>query len=654
MSTPEPPPSVGAFHYTRFAPLLPPLQDGTETRRHPVVIAGGGPVGMALALGLAVQGVASVILEADDTVCVGSRAICISRRSLQILQRLGALDAFLAKGLPWTAGRSFYQTTEVLRFEMPHGAGQKLPPMLNLSQYYIEQFLLEAIERRNAATPGLVDLRWGTTLTGFAQQPEGVRLQARNALGDYALDADWLVACDGGQSFVRKTLDVDLHGTAYEGRYVIIDIELPSRHPAERRAWFDPPWNPGSTVLMHPQPDDIWRIDYQLQPGQSTEEALAPAAVRDFVQRHLEAIGEGHLPWKPVWSSVYRAGAMTLEDYRHGRVLLAGNAAHALPIFGVRGLNSGFDDADNLAWKLALVVQGRAGTALLDSYAQERIAAFHINAESAMRSTEFMSPPSRGFDLLREAALSLAERHRGIAQLINPRQTEAVRYADSPLSTPDAAAFAGPLPGQVLGDQPLVQGHLLDAVGPGFTLLYLHHGTQDTPAPTLAACSAAERAGVPLAVRSLRPSEAADPSMFAGLGAQDGDVCYLLRPDGHVAARWPGLPRTEDLAAALARATAADPGEDSACAALERHAPAGAERAGPAVSALAALPADARDRLYAACAHAITEAGGTREPLFLARLALLLMEQVGDEARCRAALADALRGLPVPSLSALT
>jgi 3-(3-hydroxy-phenyl)propionate hydroxylase len=598
-ATVDVPPSVGAFHYTRFAPRLPRLADGVEAQRHPVVIAGGGPVGMALALGLAAQGQRSVVLEADDTVCVGSRAICVSRRSLQILQRLGALDAFLAKGLPWTTGRSFYQTTEVLRFDMPHDATQKLPPMLNLSQYYIEQFLLEAIDRRNAATPGLIDLRWGTALTGLAQQADGVRLQARNALGDYALDADWLVACDGGQSFVRKALGLELHGAAYEGRYVIIDIALPSRHPAERRAWFDPPWNPGSTVLMHPQPDDIWRIDYQLRPGQSTEEALQPAAVQDFVQRHLDAIGEGHLPWKPVWSSVYRAGAMTLDSYRHDRVLFAGNAAHAMPIFGVRGLNSGFDDADNLAWKLALVARQQAGTALLDSYSQERIAAFRLNAESAMRSTEFMSPPSRGFDLLREAALSLAERHRGIAQLINPRQTEAVRYARSPLSTPDAAgaaadvaragaapapdvavaegaaaavaaattdpthgaAMAGPAPGEVLPDQALTHGHLLDTLGPGFTLLWLPGAARSGDALDDEVHAAAQQAGLPLALRVLQAADGAGPAAFAALGAHAAGAAYLLRPDGHVAARWRGLPPPGAIARALCRATCIHPEE---------------------------------------------------------------------------------------------
>lgn len=544
------PPSVGAFHYTRFEPRMPALEKGAEPGRHPVVIAGGGPVGMSLALGLANHGVRSVILEADDTVCVGSRAACISRRSLEIVERLGALPAFLAKGLPWTGGRSYYKTDEVFRFEMPHDEQQKLPPMINLEQYYIEQYLLDEIDRRNASTPGLIDIRWGTELTGFVEDADGLVLAARNALGDYALRGEWLAACDGGQSFVRKSLGLELVGTGYEGRYVIIDIELHSAYPTERRAWFDPPWNPGSTVLMHRQPDDIWRIDYQLRAGQSTEEALQPAAVAEFVQRHLDAIGEGHLPWHTVWTSVYRAGAMTLESYRHGRVLFAGNAAHAMPIFGVRGLNSGFDDADNLAWKLALVARGVSEASLLDSYSQERIAAFHINAENAMRSTEFMSPPSRGFDLLREAALSLSGAHRGIANLINPRQTQAVGYEGSMLSSEGEALTAGPRPGEVMPEQALAEGlHLTDRLGPAFTVLVLN---MQEPDLLLASDVARAQAGpLPVALCELLPSEAG-PEVFAALGAAQGAV-YLLRPDGHVVARWRRPPEGE-LLRALARA----------------------------------------------------------------------------------------------------
>jgi 3-(3-hydroxy-phenyl)propionate hydroxylase len=540
---------VGDFTYKRYQPRLPPLLDGRDGKPCPVAIVGGGPVGLALALGLANWGVRSVVLEADDTVCIGSRAACISRRSLEIVDRFGALPQFLAKGLAWTGGRSFYKTDEVFRFQMPHDERQRLPPMINLQQYYIEQYLADAVER----LAPLIDLRWGSEVTGFSRHADCIDIEVRNSLGDYTMRSDWLVACDGGQSLVRKTLELPLEGTAYEGRYVIIDIHLPSSHPTERRAWFDPPWNPGSTVLMHRQVDDIWRIDYQLRVGEDTDTALQPENVRRFVQKHLEAIGEGHLPWQTIWTSVYRAGAMTLQSYRHGRVLFAGNAAHALPIFGVRGLNSGFDDADNLAWKLALVVRGTCGDCLLDSYSHERIAAFHINAANAMRSTEFMSPPSRGFDLLREAALSLAGRHRGIAALINPRQTEAVPYPDSPLSTPDDSRLPGAAPGVLLSDFPLQApaGHLTQVLGSGFTLLAFSRTGKIDPAVAAAAREAARSAPAPLHCVLVAPpisgtgavagvswrSVTAEPHVFAA-HASDDSALYLLRPDRHVAARW--------------------------------------------------------------------------------------------------------------------
>ena len=615
---------IGPYVYRHFDPLKVPTQQHTR-----VAIVGGGPVGLATALGLARQGVSSVIIEADDSVCMGSRAACVSRRSLEICGRLDALPEMLQRGLPWSGGRSFWQQTEVFNFSMPEYPGQRLPPMINLQQYYIEDALLAAVQRANAAAPGSIDIRWATRVDALEAGVEDVSLGLVNALGRGTLQADWVIACDGGQSFVRNALGLQLEGTAYTGRYVIVDIELPSKHPTERRAWFDPPWHRGATVLMHRQPDDLWRIDWQLRHGDSTEEAMQPENVRAFVQRHLDAIGEGHLEWKPAWSSVYRAGAMTLASYRHGRVLFAGNAAHAMPIFGVRGLNSGLDDADNLTWKLAAVLRGDGADPLLDSYSRERVQAFHVNADSARRSTEFMSPPSRGFDVLREAALSLAAEHRDIAELINPRQTAAVTYTESPLSTPDAEAWLdGPAPGEVLPEVRLSGpvGHVTEAVGAGFVLLYFG-------APP--AWAHAEIRIVPVLPQADArwPQALIDGSgeLARSFDAIEGSA-YLLRPDGHVAARWKRADATSVRAAwqhALGHAYA--------------HGTAAPQT--PSASS-------ARDRLYTQLALGVSAAGSSRETLFLARLALLLCERLDDEAAASEAIAAALRDLPEPSLSA--
>jgi 3-(3-hydroxy-phenyl)propionate hydroxylase len=451
-STTELPPSVGAFHYTRYKVCTPPLEaGGIEPGCHPVVIAGGGPVGMALALGLANHDVRCVVLEADDTVCVGSRAACISRRSLEIMARLGVRRSFMAKGLPWTGGRSFYKTAEVFRFEMPHDAQQKLPPMINLEQYYAEHYLLEEIFRRNEATPGLIDIRWGTELTGLVQDDEGVTLDVRNAEGGYRLQGQWLAACDGGQSFVRKALALlaRRHGL----RRPLRD----HRHRAAQR-----PCDRAPRVVRPTVEPGLDRAD--APPARRYLAHRLPAARRAEHRRGAATGGRGRVRAAP--SRCDRRGASAVEDGVDFGVSRGGDDARELPprprrcslamrrmrcrssacAVSIRASTMRTTSRGSWRWLRAAC----SDAALLDSYSHERIAAFHVNAENAMRSTEFMSPPSRGFDLLREAALSLSEVHRGIAQLINPRQTQAVRYADSALSSGSDALPAGPLPGEAM------------------------------------------------------------------------------------------------------------------------------------------------------------------------------------------------------------
>lgn len=548
------------FHpYPHVPKVYPPGKPaGAATQHVPVLIVGGGPVGLATALGLARHGVPSVLIEADDGVCKGSRAICISRRSLEIIERLGALDGFLAKGLPWAGGRSFYREEEVLHFSMPQDANQKLPPMVNLAQYHIEQFLLDAAERQ----PGLIDIRWQTRVTGVAQRADGATVSLATPEQTYQIETDWLVAADGGRSVVREALGLKLQGTSYEGRYVIVDIHLKSARPTERLAYFDPPSNPGSTVLVHKQPDDIWRIDYQLRDDEDALAAVLLENVAPRVDSLLAMMGETQ-PWHPVWITIYKANALTLEKYRHGRVLFAGDAAHLVPIFGVRGANSGIDDADNLAWKLAYVVKGQAPHGLLDSYSDERVFAAHENLRHGSKSTEFMAPPTFAFELMRTAVLGLAGKHAQVRSLINPRQTSAIAYALSALNVADSETFAaGPAPGTVLPECPLAllqdgaqqAGYITDLLHRAdgdFTGLYFSEDGA-VPAELLALGDALPLTTVAIA-RSGAQEGAWDHTaqVFSLFDAQPGSY-YLVRPDGHVLGRWRQV-QAGQVAAALAK-----------------------------------------------------------------------------------------------------
>jgi 3-(3-hydroxy-phenyl)propionate hydroxylase len=587
------------FTAQRHAATPPPRVAGAGPVRHPVVVVGGGPVGYCTALGLVRQGVPVVLLEADDSVCVGSRAICISRRSLEIFQRLGALEGFLKIGLPWTGGRSFYRDTEVLHFQMPQDENQKLPPMLNLAQYSIEQILLDALLEVGEAQPGLVDIRWLNKVTGMellgaeraavhgaeqgaeviaekraeagaekgadqgtaAEAGSGVRLSVSTPAGAYTLLADWVVACDGGRSTMRDALKLPLQGNSYEGRYVIVDILMKSARPTERLAYFDPPCNRGSTVLVHKQPRDVWRIDYQLQDGEDPEAAVLPENVLPRVQSLLAMMGET-APWNPIWMGLYKANALTLANYCHGRVLFAGDAAHLLPIFGVRGANSGIDDADNLSWKLAYVVKGWANAKLLGSYSQERVAAAHENMRHGSKSTEFMAPPSFAFDLMRQAVLGLAAAHPQVSSLINPRQSSAITYSSSALNAAPArqAGFsAGPVHGAVVPECPVTHlkpgaaaraGFLTELLQPCFTALvfvdepvlpraiqaWVQTVDQRCPWPLRLVLLSRQRGDASLAPSH---SHAWDHTgwLFPMFGAVPGSL-YVLRPDGHVLGRW--------------------------------------------------------------------------------------------------------------------
>ena len=434
---------------------------------------------------------------------------------------------------------------------MPHDPLQRYAPMVNIQQYSIEEYAHQAMQRH----PGQAALQWSARVAGLQADADGVTVEVDAGGQRQTVRADWLIACDGGRSTVREAMGLKLEGMQYEGRYVIVDIEQASSRPVERLAWFDPPSNPGSTLLMHRQPGNVWRVDYQIRDDEDPDEAVKPENVLPRVQSHLDMIGET-APWKPLWISIYNAKCLTLDQYRHGRVLFAGDAGHLVPIFGVRGLNSGLDDAGNLAWKLAWVLKGLAPAKLLDSYSVERVHATRQNLAYGAKSTEFMAPPDFGFRLMREAALRLALADETVRSLINPRQSAPISYDTSPLNLADGAPQAGPAaaPGQPALDALLQDGdaprYLSECFGRGFVALAV-----SPPAPLSAELDALAAAtqSLPHPLQVVRVGadgwHDAHGQVRQRYGAADGMV-YLLRPDGYVLGRWTA-PDAATLRAAL-------------------------------------------------------------------------------------------------------
>ena len=440
------------------------------------------------------------------------------------MDRLGVAEPFVTKGLHWTEGHSYLGDREVFHLVMSMTGDDRFPPFINLQQYYAEQFLDEALARE-----GLAEVRRGAEVTDVAELDQGARVTWQENGAHHTVDAPWVIAADGARSTVRRCLDLKMTGEAYESRYLIADIEIDLDWPTERMVWFDPPSNPGSTLLMHHQPDGVWRVDYQLLQHEDPDKALEEEAVRKRIQQHLDMVGKGDVPWSLLWRSLYRAYCLSLPSYRQGSILFAGDAAHLVPIFGVRGLNSGFDDAYNLAWKLAARIDGAAGDGLLDSYSIERHGAYVDNVTESKKTTWFMSPPSEGFALARDAVLELATDEVGLRCLINPRQSSTHCYWSDAVIDPPAPGDAGP--GWPLPDIRTDDGRDLHAViGDDYTALFVAdvESWQVSDGPLFG----------PFGCRIV--TVPAHDHVAEALGARPGDA-IILRPDQHIAVRRSGV-----------------------------------------------------------------------------------------------------------------
>jgi 3-(3-hydroxy-phenyl)propionate hydroxylase len=533
-------------------------QGGTQATAYPVIVVGAGPVGLATAIDLAQQGVPVVLVDDDCCLSTGSRAICFSKRSLDIFDRLGCGQRMVDKGIRWNVGKVFLKDELVYMFNLLTESGHNRPAFINLQQYYVEGYLLE----RARELPNL-EIRWKSKVVGLQQdgtpgsEDANVALSVETPDGEYSLCGRYVVAADGSHSPIRKLMGLDTHGRTFNDRFLIADVKMEADFPIERWFWFDPPFHPNQSVLLHRQPDNVWRIDFQL--GWDADPVLEKTPER--VIPRVRALLGPDAKFELEWVSVYTFSCLRMDRFRHGNVLFAGDSAHGVSPFGARGANSGVQDAENLAWKLAMVLAGRASDALLDTYASEREYAADENIRNSTRSTDFITPKSAVSRLFRDAVLKLARDHAFARQLVNSgRLSVPAVLRDSALNTADSDSFAGQMvPGAPCCDAPLQVGGqpawLLQQLGQQFTGV-LFCGNDGVDMATREALHALQRGPVALKLVVLASADDAEMTFALDVAMSHATVLhdteglartrydaapgtfYLIRPDQHVCARW--------------------------------------------------------------------------------------------------------------------
>ena len=557
---------LSTYEFPEYSYRRSPDQDAAEPIHHAVIVVGAGPVGLAAGLDCALQGIDTLVLDDSNTVSVGSRAVCYAKRTLEVLDRLGCGQRMVDKGVTWNVGKVFFKDRKVYEFDLLPVKDQRRPAMINLQQYYFEEYMVDRIDEVDG-----LELRWKNRVTAVEHSPERVQVTVDTPDGEYRMSCDYLIAADGANSDIRAMLGLESRGQIFEDRFLIADVVMKADFPPERWFWFDPPFHRNQSTLLHRQADDVWRIDFQLGWDADPEEEQKPEKVIPRLRAMLGDEREFELEW----CSVYTFTCRRMDRFRHGdgRVLFAGDAAHQVSPFGARGANSGIQDADNLAWKLKLVLDGKAPDSLLDSYSDERVFAAEENLLNSTRSTDFITPKSAISRAFRDATLLLSERHPFARTLVNSgRLSVPAILSESALNTPDEDHFAGDmLPGAPSYDAPIaIDGEpawLLDQLGFVFKALYFSDDVASLPDEELAAMAGLARGDIPVQTLIVSAAPVAGDELPDGVSAvEDSDAllhtrfdarpgtCYLLRPDQHICARWRALDATR-IAAALARAS---------------------------------------------------------------------------------------------------
>jgi 3-(3-hydroxy-phenyl)propionate hydroxylase len=509
--------------FTLYPYRQSPDQTASKPVRHKVVIVGGGPVGLAAALDLGKRGVPVLLLDDHEGAGLGSRAICFSKRTLEICDRLGAADPMLAKGVQWNVGKVFHDDRQLYEFNLQPEAGHAFPAFINLQQPYFEKFLHEAIViAQGEGAP--IEIRGRNRVETLNHDKGGVTLTVMTPDGPYQIASDWLIACDGARSNLRTMMGLSFDGRVFEDNFLIADVHMKADFPTERWFWFEPHFKSGDSALLHKQPDDIWRIDFQLGWNIDRKKELEPSNIR----ARVDAMLGPNVSYELDWTSIYTFQCRRMDRFRHGRVIFAGDSAHQVSPFGARGANSGIQDVDNLAWKLQLVIDGKAPDHLLDSYNDERVYGADENILNSTRATDFITPKSAVSKLFRNAVLELAEKNPFARTLVNSgRLSLPCTYDGSALNGADHPEMpARTRPGSPCPDAPLADGWLLNKLGRSFSILGIG----------VALPKACVSQGIACELVSI-PAEGNEAITTRYLGNATQAV-YLIRPDQHVAARW--------------------------------------------------------------------------------------------------------------------
>ncbi|MCF8473937.1 MAG: FAD-dependent oxidoreductase [Emcibacter sp.] len=529
---------LNTYTWPEYAYVQSDEQRNNQVKRHPAIIIGAGLIGLTAALECARHGIRSIILDDNNTVSIGSRAVCYAKRPLEILDRLGVADRMVEKGISWKVGKVFFKENLAYEFDLLPEEGHKMPAMINLQQYYCEEYLVDEVLRHS----DMIDLRWKHKVISLTQHDDYTSLQVETPDGVFAMESDWLIACDGANSKTRELVHAEFTGKFFQDRFLIADVVMKANFPTERWFWFDPLFHRNQSALLHKQADDVWRLDFQMGWDTDPKEAVKPENVMPLIKAMLGSDVEFDLEWV----SIYQFACRRIDNFRYGRIVFAGDAAHQVSPFGARGANTGIQDIDNLIWKLKLVMDGKASDQLLDSYNEERAFAADDNLLNSTRSTDFITPKSKGSRIFRNAVLELSKKYEFARPLVNSgRLSMPTPYIHSSLNTVDEDDFEGAMrPGTNCADAPIVvdgkDGWLLNNLGDGFTVLVFGDKPEDAVIKSGDISAKVIRIG-----HDIQDKAGLLNTRYDG---RDGSV-YLIRPDHHVAARFRKFDKNKILAA---------------------------------------------------------------------------------------------------------